>query len=175
MIRNMIRAAALDPEFYNRAESTTSMTWQALAVVVVANALAAVGSWIGFENTAGGDLWSGARRWMGLGDFPIPDGPTTAVVSPAAISKSTFFRISISVRLFRKLLYSPSIRISGVSLPWICGLAIANRIHRIELGSLTGWIQGRQKTDDDGGHGDHHDIQHLESNREGRNVINISG
>ena len=74
MIRNMIRAAALDPEFYDRAESTTSMTWQALVVVVVANALAAVGSWSGFENTAGGDLWSGARRWMGLGDFPIPDG-----------------------------------------------------------------------------------------------------
>jgi len=74
LIRNMIRAAALDPEFYDRAESTTSMTRQALVVVIVANALAAVGSWIGFENTAGGDLWSGARRWMGLGDFPIPDG-----------------------------------------------------------------------------------------------------
>ncbi len=74
MIRNMIRAAALDTEFYNRAESSTGLTRQALVVVVVANALAAVGSWIGYENTAGEDLWSEARRWLGIGNFPIPDG-----------------------------------------------------------------------------------------------------
>ncbi len=73
MIRNMIRAAALDHEFYDRAENTAAMTWQAFAVVVVASALAAVGSWIGFDNTTGWDLWSGAQGWMGLGDFPSPD------------------------------------------------------------------------------------------------------
>ena len=73
MIRNMIRAAALDPEFYNRVESAPGMTRQALAVVILANALAAIGSFIGYENTAGEDLWNTARKWFGLGDFPIPD------------------------------------------------------------------------------------------------------
>ncbi len=75
LIRNMIRAAALDPEFYNRAESSPSLTWQALAVVVVANALAAVGSWIGYDNTQdmfGVDIWNSIRGWLGIGDFPMP-------------------------------------------------------------------------------------------------------
>ncbi len=75
LIRNMIRAAALDPEFYNRAESSPSLTWQALAVVVVANALAAVGSWVGYDNTQdmfGVDIWNSIRGWLGIGDFPMP-------------------------------------------------------------------------------------------------------
>ncbi len=75
MIRNMIRAAALDLEFYNRAESSPGMTRQALVVVVVANALAAVGSWIGYENTQdmfGTDIWNSIRGWLGIGDFPMP-------------------------------------------------------------------------------------------------------
>ncbi len=72
MIRNMIRAAALDLEFYNRAENSPGLMPQAFAVVVVANALAAVGSWIGYENTAGEDFWNAARGWLGIGDFPIP-------------------------------------------------------------------------------------------------------
>lgn len=75
LIRNMIRAAALDPGFYNRAESSPNLTWQALAVVVVANALAAVGSWIGFDNTQdmfGVDVWNSIRGWLGIGHFPMP-------------------------------------------------------------------------------------------------------
>jgi hypothetical protein len=68
----MIRAAALDLEFYNRAERTTGLTRQALVVVVLANALAAVGSWVGYENTAGEELWNGIRGWIGIGDFPVP-------------------------------------------------------------------------------------------------------
>lgn len=75
MIRNMIRAAALDPGFYNRAESSPGMTRQALAVVIVANALAAVGSWIGYENTRdvfGTDIWNAIRGWLGIGGFPVP-------------------------------------------------------------------------------------------------------
>ena len=74
MIRNMIRAAALDTEFYNRTENSPGMTRQALAVVIVANALAAVGSWIGYENTQdmfGADVWSSMRGWLGIGDFPM--------------------------------------------------------------------------------------------------------
>ncbi len=84
MIRNMIRAAALDTEFYNRAENSPDMTWQALAVVIVANALAAVGSWIGSENTQdmfGVDIWSSMRGWLGIGDFPMPsEGGIVAMV-----------------------------------------------------------------------------------------------
>jgi hypothetical protein len=75
LIRNMIRAAALDPEFYKRAESSPGMTWQALVVVVIANALAAVGSWVGYENTQdmfGTDIWNSIRGWLGIGDFPMP-------------------------------------------------------------------------------------------------------
>ncbi len=75
VIRNMIRAAALDLEFYNRAEHTTGLTRQAFVVVVLANALAAVGSWIGYENTQdvfGADIWESIRGWLGIGDFPMP-------------------------------------------------------------------------------------------------------
>ncbi len=75
MIRNMIRAGALDLEFYNRVEYETSLTRQAFFVVVVANGLAAIGSWIGHENTQdvfGGDVWNSIRAWMGIGDFPVP-------------------------------------------------------------------------------------------------------
>lgn len=75
MIRNMIRAGALDLEFYNRVEYETSLTRQAFFVVVVANGLAAIGSWIGHENTQdvfGGDVWNSIRGWMGIGDFPVP-------------------------------------------------------------------------------------------------------
>lgn len=75
LIRNMIRAGALDTEFYNHAERETSLTRQAFVVVVVANALAAVGSWIGLENTQdplGGSLWNSIRSWMGIANFPVP-------------------------------------------------------------------------------------------------------
>ena len=75
MIRNMFRAAALDTAFYNRAESSPAMTRQALVVVVVANGLAAIGSWIGSENTQdvlGGDIWNSIRGWLWIGDFPLP-------------------------------------------------------------------------------------------------------
>ncbi|MEA3501464.1 MAG: YIP1 family protein [Actinomycetota bacterium] len=75
MIRNMIRAGALDIEFYNHAERATSLTRQAFVVVVVANGLAAVGSWIGYENTQdmlGGDIWNSIRGWLGIGRFPMP-------------------------------------------------------------------------------------------------------
>ncbi len=71
----MIRAAALDLEFYNRAEHTTALTRQAFFVVVLANALAAVGSWVGYENTQdifGADIWESIRGWLGIGDFPMP-------------------------------------------------------------------------------------------------------
>jgi hypothetical protein len=72
MIRNMIKAASLDAVFFNRAEASPSLNLQAFLVVVLANALAAVGSWIGYENTVGEDMWNSIRGWLGVGDFPVP-------------------------------------------------------------------------------------------------------
>lgn len=87
LIRNMIRAAALDTDLFNRAERTPSMIWQALAVVVIGGGLAAVGSWIGYENTAGADVWNGIRQWLGVGDFPIPtEGGIVVVVAAGVLS-----------------------------------------------------------------------------------------
>ena len=87
MIRNMIRASALDLEFFNRAERSSDLTLQALAVVVLANALAAVGSWIGYENTAGEDVWDSLRGWLGIGGFPIPaEGGIFVVVGLGVLS-----------------------------------------------------------------------------------------
>jgi hypothetical protein len=87
LIRNMIRAAALDTDLFNRAERTPSTIWQALAVVVIGGGLAAVGSWIGYENTAGADVWNGIRQWLGVGDFPIPtEGGIVVVVAAGVLS-----------------------------------------------------------------------------------------
>lgn len=81
MIRNMIRASALDTDFFNRAERASELAGQAFGVVVLAGALAAVGSWIGYENTAGEGLWIAIRRWLGIGGFPIPaEGGVVVVV-----------------------------------------------------------------------------------------------
>lgn len=87
VIRNMIRAAALDTDLFNQAERTPSMIWPALTVVVLGGGLAAVGEWIGYENTAGEDLWNGIRQWLGIGDFPIPaEGGIVVVVGIGVIS-----------------------------------------------------------------------------------------
>ncbi len=87
VIRNMIRAAALDTDLFNWAERTPAMIWQASGVVVLGGGLAAVGSWIGYENTAGDDLWNGIRQWLGLGDFPIPtEGGIFVVVALGVLS-----------------------------------------------------------------------------------------
>lgn len=87
MIRNMMRASALDLEFFNRAERSPDMTVQAFVVVVIANALAAVGSWIGYENTAGEKVWDSLRGWLGVGGFPIPaEGGIFVVVGLGVLS-----------------------------------------------------------------------------------------
>jgi len=56
IIENPIRAAMLDVDFYNRAEVDTSLNVQAAAIVVVASALAGVGSAIATETAAGSDI-----------------------------------------------------------------------------------------------------------------------
>ncbi len=86
MIRNMIKAASLDVAFFNHAEHAPALNLQAFGVVVLANALAAVGSWIGYENTVGEDLWNSIRRWLGPGDFPIPsDGGVLFMVGAGVV------------------------------------------------------------------------------------------
>ena len=44
MIRNLLRAMALDVDLYNHVEATPELTGRAFLVVVVANALASVGT-----------------------------------------------------------------------------------------------------------------------------------
>lgn len=87
MIRNMIRASALDLELFNKAERTPGMIWQAFGVVVVANGLAALGSWIGYENITVDVVWSPVRQWTGIGGFPIPtEGGVVVVVGLGILS-----------------------------------------------------------------------------------------
>ena len=87
MIRNMVRASALDLDLFNAAERSPNMIWQAFGVVVVANALAAIGSWIGYENTAGEETWDSIRQWIGIGGFPVPaEGGVVAVVGLGILS-----------------------------------------------------------------------------------------
>ena len=87
MIRNMIRASALDLQLFNAAERTPGMIRQAFGVVVVANALAALGSWIGYENTTIDGVWNTIRQWAGIGGFPIPsEGGAVVVVGLGVVS-----------------------------------------------------------------------------------------
>lgn len=68
----MVRAAALDSDFYDLVERDPSLNRQAFFVVIVANLLAAVGSWIGFGEVVGSTLWGNIRDWLGLGTFAAP-------------------------------------------------------------------------------------------------------
>jgi len=66
--KNVVAAASLDPEFYNRAEVDTHLDLQALTVVVVANGLAGVGSSIATEANVlvgvGLGIASGIVGWL---------------------------------------------------------------------------------------------------------------
>jgi len=72
MFRNMYRAAALDSDFYERAETDSSLDREALFVVLVANTLAAIGAWIGFGEVAGSGVVETIRDWADLGTFTAP-------------------------------------------------------------------------------------------------------
>ena len=56
IVENPVRAAMLDVDFYNRAEADTSLNVPAAIVVVVANALAGIGSAIATESTSARDV-----------------------------------------------------------------------------------------------------------------------
>lgn len=67
-LHNCIRAALLDVGFYNEAEQTRSLLPQAAAVVVLANALAGVGSAVATEaslvGTIAGHVFTGIIGWL---------------------------------------------------------------------------------------------------------------
>lgn len=71
MIRNLLRAMALDVDLYNHVEATPELTGRAFLVVVVANALASVGTWIGLEFSVGDQITSFFERWLGFGPTPV--------------------------------------------------------------------------------------------------------
>lgn len=131
LANDMFRASALDLELYNRAERAPGMLGRAVAVVVLANALSAVGSWIGYENTVGEDLWNAVRRWVGIGGFPIPDeggivvqvglgvlfallGWVVWAVTTSAIGRRVFGGTTDSGEMLRVLGFAQAPRVIGV-------------------------------------------------------------
>ena len=81
MLRNMVRAAALDSDFYDLVERDPSLNRQAFFVVVIANGLAGVGAWIGLGEVVGSGVWENVRGWLALGTWAAPnDGGLPFVV-----------------------------------------------------------------------------------------------
>ncbi len=73
MIRHMMRATALDPDFYNYVEASPQLTGQAFLVVVFANTLAFFGTWVGLEFSVGEEISRFFNRWVGMGSWPVPE------------------------------------------------------------------------------------------------------
>ncbi|GMQ86412.1 MAG: hypothetical protein BMS9Abin07_1990 [Acidimicrobiia bacterium] len=72
MFRRMFRAAALDSDFYDRAEHEPSLNREAFAVVLIASTFAAVGAWIGYDDAVGPGLSEAIRGWLGIGSLMTP-------------------------------------------------------------------------------------------------------
>lgn len=135
MVKNMIRAASLDSDFYDMAEHDPSLNREVVFVVIFANALAAVGTWIGFGEVAGLGVWETLRDWLGVGTWtgPTEGGFFFMVASNVALAgvgwivwaASTGF---IGSRLFggttdfgemmRVLGYAQSPRVIAI-IPWL--------------------------------------------------------
>lgn len=73
MIRNALRAMALDVDLYNYVEASPELAWQAVVVVIVANTLASIGTWIGLEFSVGDQITSFLDRWVGFGASPLTE------------------------------------------------------------------------------------------------------
>ena len=84
----MIRAGALDSDFYNLVERDPSLNGQAFFVVVIANGLAGVGAWIGLGEVVGSEIWEGVRAWFAFGTWiGLDDGGLPfAVVANIALA-----------------------------------------------------------------------------------------
>ncbi len=72
MLRNMFRASALDADLYEQVEGDASFDRQALLVVLIANTLAAVGTWIGLGEAEETSFWETIRDWVGFGTWTAP-------------------------------------------------------------------------------------------------------
>lgn len=88
MFRNMLRAGALDSDFYDLVERDPAFGRQAFFVVVIAAACAGVGAWIGLGEVVGSALWRDIRGWLAFGTWVVPErgGLLFAVVANVAIA-----------------------------------------------------------------------------------------
>jgi hypothetical protein len=131
MIRNLLRAMALDVDLYNHVEATPQLTGQAFLVVIVANTMASVGTWIGLEFSVGKEITSFFNRWLGLGSSPLTEegGFLVVVVVGVAVAVAgwmvwAFVTAFVGTRLFkgttsfgemlRVLGYAQSPRVIGI-------------------------------------------------------------
>ena len=73
MLKNMIRASALDSDFYDMVEHDPSLNREVVFVVVFANTFAAVGSWIGVGEVIGFEIWETLRDSLGIGTWTAPN------------------------------------------------------------------------------------------------------
>jgi hypothetical protein len=68
----MFRAAALDSDLYDMVEDDRSLNREALLVVLIANTMAAVGTWIGLGEASSTGFWERIRDWFGIGTWTAP-------------------------------------------------------------------------------------------------------
>jgi hypothetical protein len=135
MIRNMIRAAALDSDFYDRAESDRSLNREALAVVLLANTLAGIGTWIGFGEAAQTAWWATLRDWLGFGTWTAPtEGGLLFIVATnvaltvvgwlvwaattGLVGTRVFGGTTDTGEMYRVLGYAQAPRVIGI-VPWL--------------------------------------------------------
>ncbi len=86
MLQHMFRAAALDSDFYDYAEGNRHLTREVVVVVLIANALAAVGTYIGYDGVVGSEVWDTLRNWFGFGTWARPPSGGFLFVIAASIA-----------------------------------------------------------------------------------------
>lgn len=131
MIRNLLRAMSLDVDLYNHVEAAPELTGQAFLVVVVANTMASIGTWIGLEFSVGDQITGFFNRWIGFGSSPLTDEGGFLVVVGVGVLVATggwvvwaFVTALVGSRLFkgttnfgemlRVLGYAQSPRVIGI-------------------------------------------------------------
>lgn len=88
MFRNAVRATLLDLDLYNEAERTPAMVRQAAVIVVLANALAGIGTWFGVKNVFGSEVWDGVRSWLGVASWPVPAASGLAATALGGVASA---------------------------------------------------------------------------------------
>jgi hypothetical protein len=85
MLQHMFRAAALDRDFYDYVEGNSALMREVVVVVLLANSLAAIGTFIGYDGVVGSELWDALRGWLGFGSWARPPRGGIAFVIVASI------------------------------------------------------------------------------------------